>query len=95
MKDDSTTYDITTGRVVNPLEEKPVIIIRKGKRKINPLFEELLKSVPQEVKDRVEKVMTCKWLRNGDECGKGLPRTPCELEGCVAWEYYKEEKKDD
>ena len=60
-------------------------------RKRNPLLEEILKN--EETKRRVEKQMTCKWLRNGDECGKGLPGTPCDVIGCVAWEYLKEDKK--
>ena len=61
--------------------------------KRNPLLEELLKNVPDETKRRIKKAMTCKWLRNGDECGKELPGTPCEVVGCVAWEYLKEDKK--
>ena len=93
MKDDFTTYDTRDGRVCSPLEEQPVIVIKKGKRKINPLFEELLKNVPQETKDRVKRAMTCKWLTNGDECGKGLPGTPCEPIGCVAWTHYKDTEK--
>lgn len=44
-------------------------------------------------KDEQNKMMACKWFRNGGECGKGLPGTPCELEGCVAWEHSEEEKK--
>lgn len=44
-------------------------------------------------KDEQNKMMACKWFRNGGECGKGLPGTPCELEGCVAWEHSVEEKK--
>lgn len=91
---DSTTYDTTNGRVSTPLENRPVIVIsKKGKRKVNPLFEELVRNIPEETKRKVEKAMTCKWLRNGDECGKGLPGTPCEVVGCVAWEHYKEEQK--
>ncbi len=93
MEKKTVTYDTRDGSIGRPLESQPVIVIRKGKRKINPLFEEMVKNVPQEVKDRVEKVMACKWLRNGDECGNGLPGTPCEVVGCVAWEHYKEEKK--
>lgn len=61
--------------------------------KRNRRFEEFVRNIPEETKRRVEKAMFCKWLRNGDECGKGLPGTPCEVDGCVAWEYYKEEKK--
>ena len=87
MKDDSTTYDTRTGQVV---KDQPVIIIKKGKRKINPLFERLLKDVPQEIKDRVDKQMTCLYLINGNECSKGLPGTPCEVVGCVAWRHYKD-----
>lgn len=45
----------------------------------------------------LEQCEKCKWLRNGDECGKGLPGTPCEIVGCVAceivervaWEHYE------
>lgn len=44
-------------------------------------------------KDEQNKMVTCKWFRNGGECGKGLPGTPCELEGCVAWEHSEEDKK--
>lgn len=89
---ESTTYDTLNGSVSSPLESQPVIVIsKKGKRKINPLFEELVKNVPEETKRMVEKQMTCKWLRNGEECGKGLPGTPCIVKGCVAWEEYKED----
>ena len=89
MKDDFTTYDTTTGRIVSPIEEQPVIIIKKGKRKINPLFAELLKSVPQEVKDEVEKAFTCAYLTNGDECSLG---GECiNALDCTKWKYYKEE----
>lgn len=59
----------------------------------NRLSKELLANTPEETKRRVEKAMTCKWFRNGDECGKGLPGTPCEVDGCVAWEHYKDEQK--
>lgn len=52
------------------------------------MFDELLAKVPQETKDRVARQMSCKWFRGGD-CGKGLPNTPCNLVGCVAWEEYK------
>ena len=91
---DSTTYDTTNGRVSTPLENQPVIVISKnGKRKVNPLFEELVKNIPEETKRKIEKAMTCKWLRNGNECGKGIPGTPCEVVGCVAWEHYKEDEK--
>lgn len=84
---ESTTYDTINGRVSSPLESQPVIVIsKKGKRKINPLFEELVKNVPEETKRMVEKQMSCKWLKNGEECGKGLPGTPCIVKGCVAWE---------
>lgn len=87
---ESTTYDTINGSVSTPLESRPVIVIsKKGKRKINPLFEELVKNVPEEIKRMVEKQMSCKWLRNGDECGKGLPGTSCIVKGCVAWEEYK------
>lgn len=44
-------------------------------------------------KRKVEKAITCKWFRSGDECGKGLPGTPCEVVGCVAWEHYKKEQR--
>lgn len=88
---DSATYSTIDGSVSTPLEHQPVVVFKKGKRKLNPLFEELVKNIPEETKRRVEKAMTCKWLRNGDECGKGLPGTPCEVNGCVAWEHYKED----
>ena len=52
---------------------------------------EIAKRASQETYERVRKQMTCKWYRNGGECGKGLPGTPCELAGCVAWEEYKED----
>lgn len=88
---ESTTYDTLNGGVSSPLESQPVVVIsKKGKRKINPLFEELVKNVPEETKRMVEKQMTCKWLQWG-ECGKGLPGTPCIVKGCVAWEYYEED----
>ena len=58
--------------------------------KRNKQFEELSAKVPEETKRRVEKQMSCKWFRGGD-CGKGLPDTPCILEGCVAWEHYEED----
>jgi hypothetical protein len=62
--------------------------------KRNRRFDELLAKVPEETKQKVEKQMACKWFRNGEECGKGLPGTPCEIVGCVAWEHYaKEEQK--
>lgn len=87
MKDDWTTYD-ENGNVVPELPK--VIVQKKGKRKIMPFYKEMLKQCPQEIKDRVEKMMTCAYLVNGDECSKGLPGTPCEIEGCVAWRHYKE-----
>jgi hypothetical protein len=36
--------------------------------------------------ERVKKQMSCKWYHNGGDCGKGLPGTPCNIIGCVAWE---------
>ena len=62
--------------------------------KRNKQFDELLARVPEETKRIVEKQMTCKWLRNGEECGKGLPGTPCIVKGCVAWEHYEEKTGD-
>lgn len=61
--------------------------------KRNKKFDELVAKIPEETMRRVSKMMSCKWLRNGDECGKGLPGTPCEVVGCVAWEHYEEEKE--
>lgn len=61
--------------------------------KRNKIFEEVLAKVPQETKDRVWKQMSCKWFRGGD-CGKGLPGTPCEIVGCVAWEKFKKENNE-
>ena len=52
---------------------------------------EIAKRASQETYERVRKQMTCKWYRNGGDCGKGLPGTPCELAGCVAWEQHKED----
>jgi hypothetical protein len=43
------------------------------------------------IDEMVHKQMICKWFRGGD-CGKGLPGTPCEIKGCVAWGKYKEEE---
>ena len=59
--------------------------------KRNRMFDELVAKIPEETMRRVEKQMSCKWFRNGGECGKGLPGTPCEIVGCVAWQYYKED----
>lgn len=54
------------------------------------MFDELLAQVPQETKDRINKMMSCNWLVNGDECSiKGV----CNPDGCLSWEKYKEEKK--
>ena len=60
--------------------------------KRNKMFDELVAKIPEEAKRIVEKQMSCKWLRNGNECGKGLPRTPCEVVGCVAWQEWEESK---
>ena len=88
MKDDFTTYDTRDGRVCSPLEEQPVIVIRKEKRKINPLFEELLKSVPQRVKDEVSRAFDCAYLTNGDECSLG---GECHNAlNCKKWKHYKD-----
>ena len=57
------------------------------------IYQKAVKNVPEETKRMVEKQMTCKWLRNGEECGKGLLGTPCIVKGCVAWEEYKEDEK--
>ena len=59
--------------------------------KRNKTFDELCSRIPKETMARVKRQMECKWLRNGEECGKGLPGTPCEPVGCVAWQSYKEE----
>lgn len=58
--------------------------------KRNKQFDELVARIPKETMEQVKKQMTCKWFRGGD-CGKGLPETPCDLKGCVAWEEYKED----
>ncbi|MBO7071855.1 MAG: hypothetical protein J6W09_11270 [Bacteroidales bacterium] len=55
---------------------------------------EIAKRASQETYERVKKQMTCKWYCNGGDCGKGLPGTPCELAGCVAWEEYKEDSHE-
>ena len=58
--------------------------------KRNRKFDELLAQVPQETKDRINKMMSCNWLVNGDECSiKGV----CNPDGCLSWEKYKEEQK--
>lgn len=90
MKNDSTTYDIETGKVV---KEQPEIIIKKGKRKISPFYEQLLKTITPEMKARVEKQMTCFYYFNGGDCSKGLPGTPCILEDCVAWRLHPDFEK--
>lgn len=46
---------------------------------------ERLASIPQEEYERIKKQMTCAYYFNGGDCSKGLPGTPCELKGCVAW----------
>lgn len=61
-------------------------IVRNNKK-----LKEFLAKIPKETMDRVKKQMSCKWLRYGDECGKGLPGTPCGVTGCVAWEEYENE----
>lgn len=53
--------------------------------KRNELFDNLSARIPQETYDRVKKQMTCAYYFNGGDCSKGLPGTPCELKGCVAW----------
>lgn len=58
--------------------------------KRNRKFDELLAQVPQETKDRINKMLSCNWLVNGDECSiKGV----CNPDGCLSWEKYKEDKK--
>lgn len=52
-----------------------------------------LRTIFQRAYEPAEKRMTCKWLRNGEECGKGLTGTPCEVKGCVAWEHYDKEEQ--
>jgi len=48
-------------------------------------LKERLASIPQEEYERTKKQMTCSYYFNGGDCSKGLPGTPCILEGCVAW----------
>lgn len=69
------------------------MMMMRKKMKRNKQFDELLAKVPEETKRLVKKQMTCKWLRYGEECGKGLPGTPCIVKGCVAWEHYEEDGK--
>lgn len=58
--------------------------------KRNKKFDELFAQVPQKTKDRINKMMSCNWLVNGDECSiKGV----CNPDGCLSWEKYKEEEK--
>lgn len=91
MKDDWTTYDTTTGKVV---KDTPLVIVRKGKRKINPIFKDIEKENP-ELYDKIEKMMTCYYYHCGkeyDECSKGLEGTPCDPSNCVAWRSCKEKE---
>ena len=46
---------------------------------------ERLAKLDPEKYDKVKKQMTCAYYTNGGDCSKGLPGTPCELKGCVAW----------
>lgn len=59
--------------------------------KRNRMFDELVAKIPEETMRRVKKQMSCKWLVYGDECGRGLQRIPCKVDGCVDWEKYEEE----
>ena len=52
-------------------------------RKTNRLSEQILKSISQEIKTRVEKAMSCKWLINGNGC---VVKGVCNHDGCLAWE---------
>lgn len=60
--------------------------------KRNKQFDELVAKIPQETFDRVKKQMTCAHF-NGGDCFKGLPGTPCILEGCIAWRLHKDFEK--
>ena len=61
--------------------------------KRNKLFDELSARVPNETYERVKKQMTCAYF-NGGDCSKGLPGTPCILEGCVAWRLHSDFEKE-
>lgn len=56
-------------------------------------LKELLARVPKETYDKVSKQMTCAYYFNGGDCSKGLPGTPCILEGCVAWRLHPDFEK--
>ena len=43
----------------------------------------------EEVKQRVEKMMSCAFFVIGGECSKALPCTLCDPKGCVAWRHYE------
>jgi len=58
----------------------------KNKCKRSLLSEEILRNIPQETKDMVEKAMTCEHLTNGDDCKLG---GHCYPKGCKKWEYAK------
>lgn len=56
-------------------------------------LKELLARVSKETYDKVSKQMTCAYYFNGGDCSKGLPGTPCVLEGCVAWRLHPDFEK--
>ena len=45
---------------------------------------EIIHAFTKEALETAKKRDLCVWFRGGD-CGKGLPGTPCEMKGCVAW----------
>lgn len=59
--------------------------------KMMKVIDESAPIIQKEAMERIHKQISCKWFCGGD-CGKGLPGTPCELKGCVAWEEYKEKE---
>ena len=54
------------------------------KARNNKAIYEILSRVKPDDYSRARRALTCKWY-NGGDCMKGLPGTPCEPNGCVAW----------
>ena len=52
---------------------------------MNPKLKERLAKISPELYKKVRKELICEYYCNGGECAKGLPGTPCDLNGCVAW----------
>lgn len=56
--------------------------------KRNRQFDEFVKNIPQEVKDRVEKAMTCAYYFNGGDCSADKAKiVECNPDKCKNWKY--------